>query len=210
MYTFLCVLLGYLLGSIPFALVIARVFYKTDLRKYGSGNPGGTNAGRVLGKKAGLSVIVLDILKVVISMGIASLVGSTTAIWTGLACCVGHCYPVFAHFRGGKAVSTVFGFLLGLSVFVFKNGWYFFAPLIMFVIVLYLFKFVSLASITGILCSSLLVTVMQWPQLFVQGNLVNSLSTVIASWLMSLLVIFRHMANIGRVRKGTEDQITWM
>lgn len=210
MYTFLCILLGYLLGSVPFALVIARVFYKTDLRQHGSGNPGGTNAGRVLGKKAGISVIVLDILKVVVSMGIASLVSPAAAIWTGLACCVGHCYPVFAHFKGGKAVSTVFGFLLGLSVFVFSNGWYFFAPLIMFLVVLYLFKFVSLASITAILCSSLLVTVMQWPQLFVSGGLVNALSTIAASWLMSLLVIFRHMANIGRIRQGAEDQITWM
>ena len=210
MFTFLCILLGYLLGSIPFALVIARVFYKTDLRQHGSGNPGGTNAGRVLGKKAGIAVIVLDILKVVVSMWIASMVSPVTAVWTGLACCVGHCYPIFAHFKGGKAVSTVFGFLLGLSIFVFSNAWYFIAPIIMFLVMLYLFRFVSLASISAILTSSLLVTVMLWNVLWIPGLMASAVSTIVASWFMSILVIWRHWGNIDRIRKGTEDQITWM
>ena len=78
-----CLVLGYLLGSIPFALVIGKVFYHTDVRKYGSGNLGGTNAGRVLGKKVGALVIVLDALKVVLAVGIAQLVsGSAIATWT--------------------------------------------------------------------------------------------------------------------------------
>ena len=85
-----CLVLGYLLGSIPFALVIGKVFYHTDVRKYGSGNLGGTNAGRVLGKKVGALVIVLDALKVVLAVGIAQLVsGSAIATWTGLICVVG-------------------------------------------------------------------------------------------------------------------------
>ena len=90
MMTVLCIILGYLLGSIPFALVIGKLFYKTDIRQYGSGNLGGTNAGRVLGKKAGISVIVLDVLKVVLAAGLASLVSEPAAIWTSLACCIGH------------------------------------------------------------------------------------------------------------------------
>ena len=111
----LACLFGYLLGSIPFALVIGRVFYKKDLRQYGSGNPGGTNAGRVLGKKAGVSVIVLDALKVVLSIWVGSLVSPDCAMISGLLCCVGHCYPVFAHFKGGKAVASMYGCLLYTS-----------------------------------------------------------------------------------------------
>ena len=80
------IILGYLLGSIPFALVIGKVFYKTDIRQSGSGNLGGTNAGRILGKKAGIAVIVCDVLKVVLAFGLASLVSEVAAILTGLAC----------------------------------------------------------------------------------------------------------------------------
>lgn len=72
MKTILCILLGYLLGSLPFALIIGKVFYHTDIRQYGSGNLGGTNAGRVLGKKAGISVIVFDVLKVVLAIAICN------------------------------------------------------------------------------------------------------------------------------------------
>ena len=160
--TLLCMLLGYLLGSIPFALVIGKVFYKTDVRQHGSGNLGGTNTGRVLGAKAGLSVIVLDILKVVAAIWAASYVSTTAALLTGLCCCIGHCYPVFAHFKGGKAVATMFGFLLGISIFVFGNGLYFIGPVIMFLSVLYLYKMVSVASITAALCSSIQLTSMNW------------------------------------------------
>ena len=85
LYLILCILLGYLLGSIPFALVIGKVFYKTDIRQYGSGNLGGTNAGRVLGRNAGISVIACDILKVVLAMGLASLIDGSCSIWCGVA-----------------------------------------------------------------------------------------------------------------------------
>ncbi len=85
MKTILCILLGYLLGSLPFALIIGKVFYHTDIRQYGSGNLGGTNAGRVLGKKAGISVIVFDVLKVVLAIAIATQVSKVAGIWTGLA-----------------------------------------------------------------------------------------------------------------------------
>ena len=158
MMTVLCIILGYLLGSIPFALVIGKLFYKTDIRQYGSGNLGGTNAGRVLGKKAGISVIVLDVLKVVLAAGLASLVSEPAAIWTSLACCIGHCYPIFAHFKGGKAVTTMFGFLISTSIFIFQEFSYFLVPLFMFLIILYLFKYVSLGSICASVCSSLYIT----------------------------------------------------
>ena len=204
MMTVLCIILGYLLGSIPFALVIGKLFYKTDIRQYGSGNLGGTNAGRVLGKKAGISVIVLDVLKVVLAAGLASLVSEPAAIWTSLACCIGHCYPIFAHFKGGKAVTTMFGFLISTSIFIFQEFSYFLVPLFMFLIILYLFKYVSLGSICASVCSSLYITA----QLLSLD--VNNLFIILASWLMTLLVIYRHSANIKRIQEGTENKVTWL
>lgn len=204
MMTILCIILGYLLGSIPFALVIGKLFYKTDIRQYGSGNLGGTNAGRVLGKKAGISVIVLDVLKVVLAAGLASLVSEPAAIWTSLACCIGHCYPIFAHFKGGKAVTTMFGFLISTSIFIFQEFSYFFVPLFMFLIILYLFKYVSLGSICASVCSSLYITAQ-----LLSSN-VNNLFIILASWLMTLLVIYRHNANIKRIQEGTESKVSWL
>mgnify|MGYP001229619577 FL=1 len=204
MMTVLCIILGYLLGSIPFALVIGKLFYKTDIRQYGSGNLGGTNAGRVLGKKAGISVIVLDVLKVVLAAGLASLVSEPAAIWTSLACCIGHCYPIFAHFKGGKAVTTMFGFLISTSIFIFQEFSYFLVPLLMFLIILYLFKYVSLGSICASVCSSLYITA----QLLSLD--VNNLFIILASWLMTLLVIYRHSANIKRIQEGTENKVSWL
>ena len=204
MMTVLCIILGYLLGSIPFALVIGKLFYKTDIRQYGSGNLGGTNAGRVLGKKAGISVIVLDVLKVVLAAGLASLVSEPAAIWTSLACCIGHCYPIFAHFKGGKAVTTMFGFLISTSIFIFQEFSYFLVPLFMFLIILYLFKYVSLGSICASVCSSLYITA----QLLSLD--VNNLFIILASWLMTLLVIYLHSANIKRIQEGTENKVSWL
>ena len=204
MMTVLCIILGYLLGSIPFALVIGKLFYKTDIRQYGSGNLGGTNAGRVLGKKAGISVIVLDVLKVVLAAGLASLVSEPAAIWTSLACCIGHCYPIFAHFKGGKAVTTMFGFLISTSIFIFQEFSYFLVPLFMFLNILYLFKYVSLGSICASVCSSLYIT----SQLLSLD--VNNLFIILASWLMTLLVIYRHNANIKRIQEGTENKVSWL
>lgn len=195
---------GYLLGSVPFALVIGRVFYKTDLRKHGSGNPGGTNAGRVLGKKAGVSVIVLDALKVVLAIWIGSFVTPACALVSGLCCCVGHCYPVFAHFKGGKAVASMFGYLLGISCFVFGNGLYFLIPLLMFFIVLYLFKWVSVASICAAVASSLQILSMNWSM--------NSqdILLICGSWMLTALVIYRHRTNIRKVRANKEGRVTWL
>lgn len=200
-YWILYILLGYLLGSIPFALVIGKLFYKTDVRNFGSGNLGGTNAGRVLGKKAGISVIICDILKVVAAVGIVSIFDREASIWAGLAAAFGHCYPIFAGFRGGKAVATMFGFLLSTSIFTFQNAWYVIVPLIFFLIVLYLGKMVSLASMVAALASSIYITIMQM-------NI--SIEILIASWLLTILVIYRHKTNIQKIFKGNENKISWL
>ena len=200
-YWILYILLGYLLGSIPFALVIGKLFYKTDIRNFGSGNLGGTNAGRVLGKKAGISVIACDILKVVAAVGIVSIFDREASIWAGLAAAFGHCYPIFAGFRGGKAVATMFGFLLSTSIFTFQNAWYVIVPLFFFLIVLYLGKLVSLARMIAAFTSSLYITYMQMN---------TSIEVVLASWLLTVLVIYRHRSNIKKIREGNENKITWL
>ncbi len=193
--------LGYLLGSIPFALVIGKLFYKTDVRNYGSGNLGGTNAGRVLGKKAGISVIICDVLKVVAAVGIVSYFDQNASIWAGFAAAFGHCYPVFAGFRGGKAVATMFGFLLSTSIFTFQNAWYLFLPLIAFLIVLYISKMVSLSSMIAAFVSSLFITYMQ---------INNGAEIIIASWLLTILVVYRHRSNIVKIKNGTENKVSWL
>ena len=200
-YWILYIGLGYVLGSIPFALVIGKFLYHTDVRNYGSGNLGGTNAGRVLGKKAGISVIVCDILKVVVAVGIVSLYDQEASIWAGFAACLGHCYPLFAHFHGGKAVATMFGFLVSTSLFTFQNAWYVVIPLIAFLIVLYIGKMVSLASMCAAVVSTLYIT-------FMQASI--SMEVVIASWLLTILVIYRHRSNIVKIKNGNENKITWL
>ncbi|KAB3789399.1 glycerol-3-phosphate acyltransferase, partial [Phocaeicola vulgatus] len=120
--------LGYLFGSIPWALVIGKVFYKTDVRNFGSGNLGGTNAGRVLGKKAGVTVIILDGLKAFFVVWLCVLFVPEAAVYAGMCCCAGHCFPIFAKFKGGKAVATTFGYLLAAGLFVTHE------PIQMFVI----------------------------------------------------------------------------
>lgn len=195
-----CLLFGYLLGSIPFALVIGKMFYKTDVRNFGSGNLGGTNAGRVLGAKAGAAVIACDILKVIVAISISSLLDPGISIWTGLAAAIGHCYPIFAHFKGGKAVATMFGFLLATSIFTFQNLWYLIVPLIAFILLLVIFKMVSLSSMVAAVVSSIFITYMQW----------ENFPIIIASWLMTLLIIYRHRTNIQKITHGNENKITWL
>lgn len=193
--------IGYLLGSIPFALVIGKLFYHTDVREFGSGNLGGTNAGRVLGKKAGIATILLDIGKVILAVAIVSvgLDNQQLSIWAGVAAAFGHCYPIFAHFKGGKAAATLVGFLLSTAIFTFHNIWFIIVPLIAFFLLLYLFKMVSLASMGMALVSSIYITLMQ-----------DQLSITAASWLLTLLVIYRHRSNIMKIKNHSESKITWM
>ena len=193
MMTVLCIILGYLLGSIPFALVIGKLFYKTDIRQYGSGNLGGTNAGRVLGKKAGISVIVLDVLKVVLAAGLASLVSEPAAIWTSLACCIGHCYPIFAEFRGGKAVSTSLGYFLCIEPL------YAVVAIVVFLLVLKISKYVSLSSI-----STALIVLCITPFLAV------SITAKLCMLIAVILLVYRHKDNIKRIKNHTESKIQWM
>ncbi len=193
-------LAAYLLGSVPFALVIGKVFYKTDVRQHGSGNLGGGNTGRVLGKKAGLAVMTLDILKVTASMVIAKILCGTesAAVYAALAAAAGHCWPVFARFRGGKAVATLYGFCFGLWVLFGYGLLVFFLPLLVFLCVLYLTKIISLSS----MISAAAVTVYFF--------FVASIPVRIAGILFTVLIVVRHGKNIRRMAAGSENKISWM
>ena len=199
MYEILLILLGYLYGSIPFALVIGKVFYNTDVRESGSGNLGGTNAGRVLGKKAGISVIVLDALKAVIIFYLSSYLSLKFNLnpdikyIAGLACIFGHCYPIFAEFRGGKAVSTSLGYFLCIEPL------YAVVAIVVFLLVLKISKYVSLSSI-----STALIVLCITPFLAV------SITAKLCMLVAVILLVYRHKDNIKRNKNHTESKIQWM
>lgn len=199
MYEILLILLGYLYGSIPFALVIGKVFYNTDVRESGSGNLGGTNAGRVLGKKAGISVIVLDALKAVIIFYLSSYLSLKFNLnpdikyIAGLACIFGHCYPIFAEFRGGKAVSTSLGYFLCIE------SLYAVVAIVVFLLVLKISKYVSLSSI-----STALIVLCITPFLAV------SITAKLCMLVAVILLVYRHKDNIKRIKNHTESKIQWM
>lgn len=195
------ILIGYLLGSLPFALIIGKMFYNTDVRNHGSGNLGGSNTGRVLGKKAGFTVMVLDVAKVVIAFTIASLLKYqlSSVILAGCFATIGHCYPLFANFKGGKAVSTLYGFLFGCMIYVFKDPLVFFLPLGIFLLTLYITKIVAISSIVSSIVSTAYIYI-------INDNLLIN----IASLTITLLLIWRHRANIKRMIDGNENKITWM
>ena len=194
------IILSYLFGSVPWSLVIGKVFFHKDIRTEGSGNLGGTNAGRVLGKKVGIIVIVLDALKAFFSMLLASYIAKDAMIYAGLACCIGHCLPIFAQFKGGKAVATSFGFFLGITTFINHQYFFqFFLPLLVFLVSLYLCRMVSLSSMIG-LGSGILIS-------FFIGN---PLSITLSIFVLWLFVVYRHRANIERIKNGTESKIKWM
>lgn len=195
------ILLAYLIGSVPTAVWISKHFFKIDIRDYGSGNAGATNTFRVLGSKWGTFVMMVDVLKGVIATSLYILLPyyltdewdrTNFMIGLGLAAVLGHIFPIWAGFRGGKGVAT----LLGMAVAI--------QPLValccvgVFLIVLYLTRFVSLSSIlAGV---SFMVFI-----LFI-FNEKETLYRIFAV-LVALMVILTHQKNIGRILKGTESKI---
>lgn len=192
-------LIGYFIGSIPFALVIGKVFYKTDVRQHGSGNLGGSNAGRTLGAKAGVAVAVCDVLKATLAMSLTAIFDRNVIIYAGFFATLGHCFPVYANFKGGKAVSTAMGFLLGIVIFITGDVFVaFLLPIILFFIFLYLTKTVSLSSMITLSIAAVILWLRSTP-------IVATAFTIIV-----LIVIWRHRTNIKRMIDGNETKITWM
>lgn len=194
---------GYLFGSIPFALIIGKVFYKTDIREHGSGNLGATNAGRVLGKTAGITVTLLDVFKATIAMLFFYLFkqDALTILLAGLFATIGHAFPVFADFKGGKSVATWFGFNLGICSFILHNWWPFVIPIAIFFGVLYLSKYVSLSSMTATVAGALISFLFTYNEVYY---------TSLALLVVALFIVYRHRANIKRILEKTESKISWM
>ena len=194
-------LLGYLIGAIPFAYVIGKIFFHTDVRKHGSGNLGGTNTGRVLGKKAGLAVMTLDLLKVTLVVFLSMKISDHPwAVALGsISAAVGHCYPVFVRFKGGKAVAGMYGLFFGLWVVVGYSAWVFFIPLITFLVVLRLFRVVALSSmisaVAGVICLY---------AVHADGAI------CLTALVYVVLIVLRHRENILRLLRGKEHKIHWM
>ncbi|EKN65493.1 putative glycerol-3-phosphate acyltransferase PlsY [Neobacillus bataviensis LMG 21833] len=194
----LILILAYLLGSIPSGLIIGKVFYKTDIREHGSGNLGGTNTFRTLGVKAGLVVTLADILKGTLAASLPVLFSiDINPLLAGVFAVVGHTYPIFAGFRGGKAVATSGGVLLFCAPYLFVT------VLVAFFISLYITKYVSLSSmiagITAILFAVIEGFVQKW-----------DIPLLIVVFLLVSFVIYRHRANIKRIMNKTEPKIKWL
>lgn len=202
----IAVAIAYLFGSVPWGLFIGLVFFHKDLRKEGSGNIGGTNAGRILGKPVGVLVIVLDALKAFFSMAIAHYLAPGCEVYAGLACCFGHCFPVFTRFQGGKAVATSYGYFLGLALFVTHNWLFTFVlPVVAFFIILFFSRMVSFSSMLALWINAIASTLLYF---FSADSL--RVSVPISLILLSIFVTYRHRANIERIMAGTESKIKWM
>jgi acyl phosphate:glycerol-3-phosphate acyltransferase len=188
------IILAYLLGSIPSGLIIGKVFYGKDIREHGSGNLGGTNTFRTLGVKAGLVVSIADVLKGTLAASLPLLLNADELhmLLVGVFAVIGHMYPVFAGFRGGKAVATSGGVLLAYIPELFL------LMLIIFFISLYITKYVSLSSIlTGIAA-------------FIYSLFTQDIPLIVVVAVLASFVIYRHRANIERIRKKTEPKIKWL
>ena len=201
MNLYILIILGYLIGSVPFALVIGKGLYHTDVREHGSGNLGASNSGRVLGMAAGAAVMLLDAAKVFVVVIIAVyFCESAVAVpLGGLAAAIGHCYPVFAKFKGGKAVAGMYGFLFGLFTVAGYSPLVFFLPLGVFLCVLYCTKIIALASMISAVTATVYVYLVS-DDLYMAGVLA----------VITGLIVFRHRENIQRIIKGEENKISWM
>ncbi|REC31505.1 glycerol-3-phosphate acyltransferase [Enterococcus pseudoavium] len=202
MKTAILLVLAYLLGSIPSGIWIGKLFFKKDIREFGSGNSGTTNTFRVLGKTAGLIVFAMDLLKGTLATCLPQLFHlDINPLWFGLIAVIGHTLPIFAGFKGGKAVATSAGMLLGFAPL------FFFYSLVFFLIVLYLTSMVSAASIT----SAIFVTISSiilphiWPQILPNQNWLLTL----ICFVLTCYIIYRHKDNIQRIKDGTENRVSF-
>ena len=196
----LWIILGYLIGSIPWALVIGKLFFKKDIRNYGSGNLGGSNAGRVLGGPIGVIVIVLDALKAFLVMTLCNYLTPEAVLYSGLAAVIGHCYPIFANYRGGKGVACAYGYLLAVGLYVTHDIIFaFIYPVLFFFLILGITKYVSLGSMCGLLFETLIGF------LTYQNN-----TAAILVLLLTLFVIFRHYPNIKRLLAKKETKVKFL
>ncbi|WP_432708472.1 glycerol-3-phosphate 1-O-acyltransferase PlsY [Pedobacter sp.] len=203
-YSISAVILAYLFGSIPTAVWLGQAFYGVDVREYGSGNAGATNTFRVLGKKAGIAVMTIDILKGFTATKLAYFIGLSVTgpqnssqfinyqLALGLAAVLGHLFPVFAGFRGGKGVATLFGMILAVN---FPAAM---LCVLVFLVVLLTTKYVSLSSICAGFAFPLGIV-------FLFHSTIRS--EVLYSMCVCVLVLVTHQKNLERLLKGKESKV---
>ncbi len=195
---FLCALFGYLVGSLNFAVIISKIFYKDDVRRHGSGNAGATNMLRTYGNAAGIATFVCDALKGVVSVLLSMLVmGEGGAYVGGLFCILGHIFPVFYKFRGGKGVVVSAMTILCLEPLVFL------LLLILFVLIVAWSKYISLGSVICAFFFPLLQNA------FAQNGGFPSFVATVVSVLIAVIVIVMHRSNIKRLLNRTESKISF-
>ena len=187
---------GYLLGSFPSGYLAGKITKGIDIRSMGSGSTGATNVLRHIGKRAAIGVFLIDVLKGTLSILLARylLLNDSWQVAVGISALIGHIWPVWLNWRGGKAVATGLGIFLGLS---WQVG---LATLGIFILILTLFRIVSLASVSSALALPLIMFLS-----FKNSNF--SLPFLIISLLAMTLVVWRHRENIVRLIKGKEPKI---
>jgi glycerol-3-phosphate acyltransferase PlsY len=199
----LLIVIAYLIGSLPTAVWVSRIFFGIDIREYGSGNAGATNTFRVLGSRWGTFVMIIDVLKGVAATSLYILLPyymNSTSEWDrtnfmvglGLAAVLGHIFPIWADFRGGKGVATLFGMILAIQplVAVCCVG--------VFLLVLYLTRFVSLSSILASIAFAVFILI-----IFNEKEpLYRAFAIAVA-----LLVVLTHQKNISRLLRGSESKV---
>lgn len=195
------IITAYLIGSIPTALIISKSFFGVDIREYGSGNMGATNTFRVLGAKFGTIVMVGDMLKGILAVALYNLLPyyltneldrTNLMIGLGLAAVAGHIYPIWAQFRGGKGVATLFGMLLAIQPVVAASC------VGVFLLVLFLTRYVSLSSIlAGVALPICVLWIYNEKEVFYRVFAVA----------VAALVVLTHQKNISRLLKGNENRV---
>ena len=185
-------IVAYLLGSIPSGLWVGQYFFKKDIRQFGSGNLGSTNAFRVLGKKAGSLVLFCDIFKGFLAMILALTIfkqPDISPLWIASFAVIGHTFPIFASFKGGKAVATFAGMILAYQPLLLLYG------LIIFLVLLAITRMVSLTAMVTITLGVFL------------SLLFNDWTLTLFALAIDIFIIYRHRSNIQRILNGTENKV---
>lgn len=184
------IVLSYLLGSIPFALIVGKSFYNIDVREHGSGNLGATNTLRILGKKAGISVMIGDMGKGFLAASLPVIFHyDINPLFIGVFAIIGHCFPIFAGFRGGKAIATTAG------VFIFVNPLMFLVGVITFFGMILLTKYVVFGSLgSGV-------------SIFLYSVIIQDMTLIIITSLLCLFLVYLHRSNIRNLINGTEPKV---
>jgi glycerol-3-phosphate acyltransferase PlsY len=200
-YIYFLIILAYLTGAFPSAVLIGKIFFKTDVREFGSGNAGATNTFRVLGKKAGIPVLILDIFKGWLVVKYVFLINTPSQnidlefeyqLVFGIAAVIGHLFPIYTGFRGGKGIATLLGILIGIQPY---------AALLSFIVFLFVFifsRYISLASIISSITFPIIIY-------FLSDS--SDVSLIIFSIFVPLLALITHQKNIERLLRGEEIKV---